>query len=415
MRSFSGQPPILQPIPHLPLIQQSPPRFYAMPLQQQVTREQQLQQLQLQIQQQQLQIQLQQRLIIEEQQRRIKEQQRRIKEQQRRIEEQQRRIEEPLTNDYIRMAGQLGGVTNFIDHFKKYKIPTDQSDCFGRTLLHCAVYYNDLESVKFLLEKHVDSRDKDGMYVNSRNNEGLTALHYCALLGNIEAVKALLQAKEVNPNLGDKNGMTALHYVVRDGNIEAVKALLQAKEVNPNVSDSIGLTPLHFASYNVRSEVVEALNASCKARGKKTDVNRFANGEGFLSGKKPMELATLSTSSDYEKIKTMALLYKYGGKIGEEEFFKNPKSNKLISEDLNENIRKLNTKNPESFSVNDFMIDVEARAKLKKNIEDMKLKDKIIKDITKDVPSPIVHPIINPAKRVKVNESFQSSISYLLN
>ena len=296
---ISGPPPIPQPASKQPIPLQ-PPGISAMPPQLQLQLQLQLQQLEL------LKKTIEEQGLVLQKQKQLK----------------------PLTNDYIQIAGQLG-IANLISYFEKNKMPTDQSDCFGRTLLHCAVNYNDPESVNFLLAKHVFSHD----YVNRR----------------------------------DMNGLTALHYAAKHGNIEAVNALLQAERVNPDAYDSQGMTPLHYASYNARFEVVEALNASYKAKGKEIDVNKTGNGEeGSLSGKKPMELATLSTSSDYEKIRIMALLYKYGGKIEGEEFFINLDGNERISKDLNENIRKLNAQDQKSFSVNDFMIDVEAREKLKK-------------------------------------------------
>jgi len=386
-------PPSPQPIPGPPL-RQPQPQFHNMPprqLEQQIAREQQ----RLTIYEQQLTIQGQQ-LMIEEQQLMIEEQQRRIDEQQRRIDEQQQNAR--LNFDYIQMAGQMKGTTKFINHFKKNQMPTDQPDCFGRTLLHCAVHYQDIASVKFLLGQHVNSRDKEVMYVNSRDMEGLTALHYGAHQGNIEAVKALLQTEGVNPNLGDQNGVTALHYAARAGKIEAVKALLEAKEVNPNPGDKKGMTPLHYASYNASFEVVEALIASYEARGKKMDVNESANGEGSLSRKKPMELATLSTSSDYKKIRTMALLYKYGGKIEGEEFFKNLDGNEWISKDLKENIIKLSSQERES--VDKFIFE-------KDKEEDDKTYEKI-KSTKEIAPSPVVYLDTKLAKKARIEVGQQS-------
>jgi len=171
------------------------------------------------------------------------------------------------------------------------------------------------------------------------------------------------------------------------------------------------MTPLHYASYNASFKVVEALIAHYEARGKKMDVNETGIGkEGSLSRKKPMELATLSTLSDYEKIRTMAVLYKYGGKIEGEQFFSNlykddgeikweehikkPETNKLISRDLNDNIRRLNDQDRESFSVNGFMImiDVEARAKFNEDIaRDNKVHEEL--SLKNRGPSEKVYPL----------------------
>ena len=105
-----------------------------------------------------------------------------------------------------------------------------------------------------------------------------------------------------------------------------------------------------------------------------------------------MALVALSTSKkgDYEKIRTMALLYKYGGKIEGDEFFKNLDGNEWISKDLKENIKKLNSQNRES--VDKFM-DVIYRAKFEKDKAEDDKAYKATIEIKQRAPSPVVYPI----------------------
>jgi ankyrin repeat protein len=64
------------------------------------------------------------------------------------------------------------------------EIILNKPDLEGNTPLHKAIINNDLERVKYLIEKKVE--------VNRYNNQGLHSIHLAAITGNIEIVKLLL-------------------------------------------------------------------------------------------------------------------------------------------------------------------------------------------------------------------------------
>ena len=86
----------------------------------------------------------------------------------------------------------------------------------------------------------------EGADVNSRSDEGVTALMYAARDCSIQMVDFLL-ANGANPNLTDGEGRVALIYSIRESCEEAVETLLRLPSVRLNVRDRAGRTPLDYA------------------------------------------------------------------------------------------------------------------------------------------------------------------------
>lgn len=280
-------------------------------------------------------------------------------------------------------------------------------------------------------------------------NHNATALHIASKNGFDEVVQALIDA-EASVDICNSDKHTALHVAVFFGKENVVKVLLKAG-ADLDRRDIKGNNALDIAKNMIEDEtkrdtIIKLLTANkvdvkrkapddlnddpinklrmasseCnfdevrKLLEKGVDPNGLEKGvdpnENFKHS--PMALAALSTSKkgDYEKIRIMALLYKHGGKIDGDEFFKNLDGNERISKDLNENIRKLNAQDQKSFSVNDFMIDVEVRAKLKKDIAQDDEAYKEIKATKEIAPRPVVYPInVEQTKRVRFNLEGQQS------
>lgn len=112
--------------------------------------------------------------------------------------------------------------------------------------------------------------------IDSRDEEGRTALHYAAMCGHTKMVSLLLNS---GANLEIRSAMekfvhshatynapvwsnceswTALHFAVAHGNAEVAVALLH-HGANIDAVDSHGQTPLHFASTNGTAELVRVL------------------------------------------------------------------------------------------------------------------------------------------------------------
>jgi ankyrin repeat protein len=124
----------------------------------------------------------------------------------------------------------------------------ESQDCYGGTALHLAVEEHDLDVIRLLLAT--------GMDIERKDKHGRTALHLAAVHGSVkletgvvssksmftprllspldlatgiyaDAVKMLLNAKS-NPNSTDNEGRTILSNAAECGNVEIVKALLEA-------------------------------------------------------------------------------------------------------------------------------------------------------------------------------------------
>lgn len=82
--------------------------------------------------------------------------------------------------------------------------------------------------------------------LNSRDEEGYTALHRAMLLSGItpEKVQYLIEIG-AKINLQDNEGRTPLHHAVEERRLEEVKVLLGQKEIDVNVQDVLLRTPLH--------------------------------------------------------------------------------------------------------------------------------------------------------------------------
>ncbi|NDL65886.1 ankyrin repeat domain-containing protein [Acerihabitans arboris] len=88
-------------------------------------------------------------------------------------------------------------------NFSNKTIDINRKDKKGNTVLHAAVYHNDIEACDYLI-------DRPDMNINCTNNAGITALMQAVDKGSMSMVLKLLESKHVNINITDKNSVTAL-------------------------------------------------------------------------------------------------------------------------------------------------------------------------------------------------------------
>ena len=88
------------------------------------------------------------------------------------------------------------------------------------------------------------SKDAD---INAKNNNGQTALHFCASKVNLDIARTLLTQKPpASARIKDKRGQLPLHRAAAVGSVPMMKALLDAKSPL-NATDMDGMTALHHA------------------------------------------------------------------------------------------------------------------------------------------------------------------------
>lgn len=85
------------------------------------------------------------------------------------------------------------------------------------SLIHAAIYYNELELFRQLMGRHAD--------IKVRDERGRTPLIFAAFFNRHEMVKMLLEAG-ADPNEKDHSKQTALHWVAQNGGKESAVLLL---------------------------------------------------------------------------------------------------------------------------------------------------------------------------------------------
>ena len=128
-----------------------------------------------------------------------------------------------------------------------------------------------METAKFLLNNGAD--------VNTKGNDGTTALHAAAELGNTDMIKLLL-THDADVNAKNNEGMTALHYAARQlpshekervnlhtnlvvaGDWSGAVKLLLENGADSESRDNNGQTPLALAAKRGHTQVASLLSES---------------------------------------------------------------------------------------------------------------------------------------------------------
>lgn len=111
---------------------------------------------------------------------------------------------------------------------------------------------------------------RQGADVNTREDDGTTALAWAADHSNL-SIAELLLSKVANPDLTNELGIGPLSLAVSNGSVAMAKLLL-AKGANPNVARENGETPLMTAARLGRAEMMQLLidrGADVNSRDKK--------------------------------------------------------------------------------------------------------------------------------------------------
>jgi len=125
----------------------------------------------------------------------------------------------------------------------------------GDTALMIAAYSANKPAVEALLAK--------GATVNQ---DGWTALHYAATIGDNDIVKMLL-AKSAALDAPSPNKTTPMMMAARGGHIYTVKALLDAG-ADASLKNDVGMSAIDFAQQGGYKDIVEGLTFRLKKAGK---------------------------------------------------------------------------------------------------------------------------------------------------
>jgi len=133
----------------------------------------------------------------------------------------------------------------------------NEPDDKGRTPLHLAAQLGDVLAVRLLIEQGANKDAKNSKKDIKNNFSDETPLHVAALNGHIDVVNELL-GKGADKEARDAKQWTPLHSAAASGESEVVNALL-ASEVATSVIDVNNKTPLHVASEFCHANALVAL------------------------------------------------------------------------------------------------------------------------------------------------------------
>lgn len=131
----------------------------------------------------------------------------------------------------------------------------DQRANNGDTALMIAAYTANKPAVEALLAKDA-----------TVNQDGWTALHYAAAIGDNDIVKLLLD-KSAALDAPSPNKTTPIMMAARGGHIYTVKALLDAG-ADASLKNDAGMTAIDFAQQGRHTDIVEGLTYRLKKAGK---------------------------------------------------------------------------------------------------------------------------------------------------
>merc|ERR1711998_375782 len=114
------------------------------------------------------------------------------------------------------------------------------------------------DDIKLILGEFTDTLLEYQNNLLERTNTGKTILIIASQMGKIELVKTFLLFRATDINSRSNNGCTALWYAVKNRNNDVVKYLLESG-ADPNIRDKMGSTPILIASQFGCNESLQAL------------------------------------------------------------------------------------------------------------------------------------------------------------
>ncbi|XP_019860234.1 PREDICTED: serine/threonine-protein phosphatase 6 regulatory ankyrin repeat subunit B-like [Amphimedon queenslandica] len=175
--------------------------------------------------------------------------------------------------------GRLNLIQYIIEHIPSSLELPHSTD--GRTPFLIAVYFNQLEVIKYLISKKCNLSATDVI--------GYEAVHISVWRGHLNVLKYLIDNNYCNPNATDHQDHTPLHFAVANELFEILEYLIEIKpSLLINAQDKDGNTPLHFACMRGQQKMVSLITSS-------TDINILITNK---KGQTPLHLAAASGHKD---------------------------------------------------------------------------------------------------------------------
>ena len=143
------------------------------------------------------------------------------------------------------------GLLEVVKKLIKRGADTNKQNDQGETMLMKSIFRKHTNVALALLED-------DNIKVNLVTNKGETALHRASEKGMLEVVMELI-TKGADVNVQDEYGFTALIVACANKHADVALALLERKDIEVDLEDKDGDTALDYASKNGTTEVVERI------------------------------------------------------------------------------------------------------------------------------------------------------------
>ena len=144
-------------------------------------------------------------------------------------------------------------------------------------------FYNDFDFLCDYLETNLyNNKAKIVKYINSQNDQGITALHYASYKGRVKIIKKLIELG-ADIKITNKKGLNVLHFAAQGNQPNSLAYFKEKFNEDLDSLDSIYSTPLHWACYTNSIRAIDYLLCN------NIELNQ-RNNEGFT----PLHLAIIN-------------------------------------------------------------------------------------------------------------------------
>ena len=142
------------------------------------------------------------------------------------------------------------------------------TDSMGRTPLHLAVLTNNMDVVKYFVERLAYDP------IASISNEHFSPFQFASLCGKLQIVRYFIHERKCDPMLKNSSGKSLIHLASYSGHVKVVQYLVESCDVDINCQDENQHTSLHYSACEGHIEVVKYLvakNCVVQMRGSKNN------------------------------------------------------------------------------------------------------------------------------------------------
>lgn len=140
--------------------------------------------------------------------------------------------------------------------------PVSDSEVFvdNINLLHRLVSEGGVSGVRDLLAKAASGNGTMSSLLAAQNSDGQTALHLACRRGSAELVEAILEYREANVDVLDKDGDPPLIFALAAGSPECIRALIErGANVRSSLRDGFGPSVAHVCAYHGQPDCMREL------------------------------------------------------------------------------------------------------------------------------------------------------------